>query len=467
MIVDLMRNDLGRVCEIGHRPGRVAARRSSRTPGVWHLVSTVAAGCARMSTTRSCCAATFPPGSVTGAPKLRALDAIARARAQSARGRTPARSASPAPSWGLEFAVAIRTFEIARRPHRARRRRRRDRRQRADAGMARMPAQGGAVARGGRARAGARSCVTPVARADDAQLAGGLLETVLVIDGAPVRLADHLARLDRSCRELYGRGDPDRRRRPGRAAARGAGAGRGRCCASCDDARRHVARSAAGALHEATPRVTWRECARARRPVAAQVGRPRLPLGGRRAAARPHRCSSPTTAPVLETSRGNVFLLCADGSLAHAAASRRPAARGHPPRGARSRSRSAGGTPTLRRSPSTELREHACVLDEQPQRRSRRSPRSTASALPRRDERRWRTASAPGCPWIRGGGATDSLGRLTIMTSGDEIHDLGARGAASPVPAAAHPASSATSASTCRSRSPSSRRWTPCSSPAR
>ncbi len=41
MIVDLMRNDLSRVC----RPGTVeverAARASNRHPGVWHLVSTV------------------------------------------------------------------------------------------------------------------------------------------------------------------------------------------------------------------------------------------------------------------------------------------------------------------------------------------------------------------------------------------------------------------------------------------
>jgi para-aminobenzoate synthetase/4-amino-4-deoxychorismate lyase len=41
------------------------------------------------------------------------------------------------------------------------------------------------------------------------QLAGGLLETILAVDGEPLRLADHLARLDRSCRELYGSGLPD------------------------------------------------------------------------------------------------------------------------------------------------------------------------------------------------------------------------------------------------------------------
>src|SRR5207247_1205310 len=40
-------------------------------------------------------------------------------------------------------------------------------------------------------------------------LAGGVFETLLTVDGVPVRLADHVARLDRSCWELYGRGLPD------------------------------------------------------------------------------------------------------------------------------------------------------------------------------------------------------------------------------------------------------------------
>jgi para-aminobenzoate synthetase/4-amino-4-deoxychorismate lyase len=35
---------------------------------------------------------------------------------------------------------------------------------------------------------------------------GGVFETILVVGGHPYRLADHLARLDRSCRELYGSG---------------------------------------------------------------------------------------------------------------------------------------------------------------------------------------------------------------------------------------------------------------------
>jgi len=76
MIVDLVRNDLGRVCEFGsvHVPALCAVEMH---PGLCHLVSTVT------GTLRDGCGwadaigATFPPGSVTGAPKIAALQHIA------------------------------------------------------------------------------------------------------------------------------------------------------------------------------------------------------------------------------------------------------------------------------------------------------------------------------------------------------------------------------------------------------
>jgi para-aminobenzoate synthetase component 1 len=73
MIVDLVRNDLGRVCEYGSV--QVPALLSvEHHPGLVHLVSTVSgrlrAGCGWAEAI----AATFPPGSVTGAPKVAALD---------------------------------------------------------------------------------------------------------------------------------------------------------------------------------------------------------------------------------------------------------------------------------------------------------------------------------------------------------------------------------------------------------
>jgi len=75
MIVDLMRNDLGRVCEIGSI--RVDAARTVETyPTVHHGVAQVS-GRLRPDLDRvDLLAATFPPGSVTGAPKVRAMQVI-------------------------------------------------------------------------------------------------------------------------------------------------------------------------------------------------------------------------------------------------------------------------------------------------------------------------------------------------------------------------------------------------------
>jgi para-aminobenzoate synthetase component 1 len=75
MIVDVLRNDLGRVC----RPGSVRVPRLcrlERTAAVQHLVSTVTgqlrAGCGPFELL----AASFPGGSITGAPKIRAMELL-------------------------------------------------------------------------------------------------------------------------------------------------------------------------------------------------------------------------------------------------------------------------------------------------------------------------------------------------------------------------------------------------------
>jgi len=77
MIVDLMRNDLGRVCQYGSVTVPSLCRVESH-PGLVHLVSTVAGRLRSGAGWADLLAATFPPGSVTGAPKVAALKSIAR-----------------------------------------------------------------------------------------------------------------------------------------------------------------------------------------------------------------------------------------------------------------------------------------------------------------------------------------------------------------------------------------------------
>jgi len=75
MIVDLMRNDLGRVCEIGSI--RVPSPRTIETHGAVHQGVGEVTGTVRADVTVSdLLRATFPPGSVTGAPKIRAMQII-------------------------------------------------------------------------------------------------------------------------------------------------------------------------------------------------------------------------------------------------------------------------------------------------------------------------------------------------------------------------------------------------------
>jgi para-aminobenzoate synthetase component 1 len=75
MITDLLRNDLGRVCEYGsvQVPELV---RLERYPQVQHLVSTVEGRLRREVTHFAAFAKCFPGGSITGAPKIRAMEII-------------------------------------------------------------------------------------------------------------------------------------------------------------------------------------------------------------------------------------------------------------------------------------------------------------------------------------------------------------------------------------------------------
>lgn len=75
MLLDLARNDLGRVC----RPGSVHVPEPFRVEGyshVWHLVSVVRGELAAGRSALDALAALFPCGTITGAPKIRAMEII-------------------------------------------------------------------------------------------------------------------------------------------------------------------------------------------------------------------------------------------------------------------------------------------------------------------------------------------------------------------------------------------------------
>ena len=216
MIVDLVRNDLSRVCV----PGTVTVPEllgAEPHPGVWHLVSTVEGTLGDGVTDGGLIRASFPPGSVTGAPKVRALeivDELELAPREAYTGAIGYRS----PVAGLELNVAIRTFEFA-------------------AGRCWLGAGGGIVADSDPAAEyaecllkatpllasiGARLDPGPADQADpatfpaDADALGwlrprpsaGVFSSLLVTDGQTRGLPDHLARLAASARDLYGKDLP-------------------------------------------------------------------------------------------------------------------------------------------------------------------------------------------------------------------------------------------------------------------
>jgi para-aminobenzoate synthetase component 1 len=108
MIVDVLRNDLGRVC----RPGSVRVPRLcrlERTAAVQHLVSTVTGVLQDGRDAFDLLAASFPGGSITGAPKIRAME-ILEGLEPVRRGPYTGSLGWIGPDGAMQTSILIRTF---------------------------------------------------------------------------------------------------------------------------------------------------------------------------------------------------------------------------------------------------------------------------------------------------------------------------------------------------------------------
>ncbi len=109
MITDLVRNDLGRIGRAGSVTVTSLLERQEH-PGLAHLVSTVTTRLAAGHGWGDILAATFPPGSVTGAPKIRALRVISALEPVPRGPYCGAIGFVDADATRAELAVGIRTF---------------------------------------------------------------------------------------------------------------------------------------------------------------------------------------------------------------------------------------------------------------------------------------------------------------------------------------------------------------------
>ena len=108
MIVDVLRNDLGRVCV----PGTVRVPRLcrlERTAAVQHLVSTVTGRLRPAADAFDLLSASFPGGSITGAPKIRAME-ILEGLEPVRRGPYTGALGWVGPDGAMQTSILIRTF---------------------------------------------------------------------------------------------------------------------------------------------------------------------------------------------------------------------------------------------------------------------------------------------------------------------------------------------------------------------
>lgn len=189
MIVDLMRNDLSRVCV----PGTVAVPALfsvERVGELWQMTSTVRGDLLPGTTPGQLLAATFPCGSITGAPKLASM-ALIRDLERGPRGLYTGSLGIIEPDdgplgWRTTLSIAIRTLEIT--PE-------------GSAHNALLGVGSGVVADSTAADEWGEA-QGKAAFVRELGLSLDLIETIRVVDGAAPLAARHRARLERSAAEL-------------------------------------------------------------------------------------------------------------------------------------------------------------------------------------------------------------------------------------------------------------------------
>jgi para-aminobenzoate synthetase/4-amino-4-deoxychorismate lyase len=193
MIVDVVRNDLGRVARVGsiRVPGLCEAE---RYPTVWQLTSTVEGEVDRGLPLVDLFRALFPPASITGAPKIRAMQVI-RELEDAPRGVYCGAVGSIRPGGDAAFNVAIRTGWM-----------------RTGERVLHVGA-GAGITIGSSPRAELAEVRSKVAAFTAPRFRPALFETIRVERGRAVRLARHLERLSGSA-EYFGipfdRGEAER-----------------------------------------------------------------------------------------------------------------------------------------------------------------------------------------------------------------------------------------------------------------
>jgi para-aminobenzoate synthetase component 1 len=108
MITDLLRNDLGKVCEIG-TVKVTGSRLISKCPTVWHTYSIITGRIAKQYTPVEALISMLPGGSITGCPKKHAMEIIDKLE-PTTRSVYTGIIGYIDPNLDLDFSIAIRTI---------------------------------------------------------------------------------------------------------------------------------------------------------------------------------------------------------------------------------------------------------------------------------------------------------------------------------------------------------------------